>query len=118
MFRRWLLLLMCLALPLQAPAITWQTQSPCPMEAEMAAMLAAGDLAAEDLPDCCNDVETFAQTGKACKAGQECAATTLAVPPAAVPAATGLLRHEAPLFAASARHAAPPASLWRPPAVL
>jgi hypothetical protein len=118
MFRRWLLLLMCLALPLQAPAFTWQAQSPCPMEAEMAALLAAGELAAKDLPDCCNDAETFARTGKACKTGQECAATLLALPPARVVGATGLLRHEPPPFATSTWDAAPPANLWRPPAVL
>lgn len=51
----------------------------------MAEMLASGELAAADLPDCCNDADTFAKTGKACKPGQECSVGSFAMPAAVLP---------------------------------
>ncbi len=117
MLRRWLLLLLCWTLPLQATAFAWTVQSPCPMAAEMAGLLAVGERAAEGLPDCCNDAQTFAQTGKACKTGQECTAPMPALAPTHAVGATGLLRHDPPRCATLASSAAPPATLWRPPTV-
>lgn len=118
MFRRWLLLVMCVALPLHASASTWQFKAPCPMEAEMAALLASGDLAGEDLPDCCNDAETFALTGKACKTGQECGATTTALPAPAAGCVAALQRHERPQLVAAWWPPGPAANPWRPPTSL
>jgi hypothetical protein len=118
MFRRWLLLLICVALPLQAAASAWQFQAPCPMEAEMAALLASGELAGEDLPDCCSDAETFALTGKACKTGQECGAATTALPAPATRRMVALQRHERPQPVAVGWPPGPVASPWRPPTSL
>lgn len=78
--RRWIALLLLVALPLQGLAAAWATKAPCPMEAQLAEMLASGELAAADLPDCCNDADTFAKTGKACKSGQECSVGSFAMP--------------------------------------
>jgi hypothetical protein len=118
MFRRWLLLLICVALPLQAAASTWQFKAPCPMEAEMAALLAAGELAGGDLPDCCNDAETFALTGKACKTGQECGAATTALPAPATGRMAAPQCHERPQPVAAWWPAGLVANPWRPPTSL
>ena len=114
--RRWLLLLICLALSLQAPAFARPAQGPCPMQAEMAAMVEAGGLAAGDLHECCNDAETIAQTGKTCKSAPEYSPTTVALPHAPAHGAAVLLRHELPPPALTVWGADPPASPWRPPA--
>lgn len=84
----------------------------------MAQMLASGEIAAADLPDCCNDVDTFARTGEACKPGQDCGVGSIALPAGMLP-----VRSEPPavvpvpwLIAI-----APPdivALPWRPPACL
>lgn len=116
-FRRLLFLLVCLGLALQAPAVRALDTTPCPMEAPMRAMLAAGDLNPMDLPDCCNDMLTFAATGHLCKPGFDCGSATTVIclcdQPSASPAA-------AVSFCTPARpappFAAPIAQPWRPPA--
>jgi hypothetical protein len=114
--RRWVLSLLLVALPLQGLAVAWPASAPCPMEAEMAQMLASGDHAAADLPDCCNDADTFAKTGKACKSGQECGVASIALPATLLPQ-----RAEPPAIVAVAWLMAPlPPDIvafpWRPPA--
>lgn len=115
MLRRWLLLLICLTLPLQAFAT--QAQPPCcPMAAEMAAQLASGDLAAADLHECCNDAQTFAITGEACKSGQKCCLNSpVAVPISPVTRAVLPLDQAPPPVAAAPRPPGSLASPWRPP---
>lgn len=78
--RRWILSLLLAALPLQGMAALSPAKAACPMAAEMAQMLASGELAAAGLPACCNDADTFAKTGKACKSGQECGVASIALP--------------------------------------
>lgn len=84
----------------------------------MAEVLASGEAAAVVLPDCCNDADTFATTGKACKSGQECSVAWVAMPVVWLPlrspplAVEPVVRWMAPL---------PPdivAMPWRPPASL
>lgn len=119
MIRRLLFILLCIGLTLQAPAVRALDKTPCPMEATMQAMLAAGDLDPADLPDCCNDLETYAATGHLCKSGPDCGSTTTAIGLCAQPGAPNMAAvsaiapaKPAPLFAA------PIAQPWRPPAGL
>lgn len=81
-------------------------------------MLAAGEMAAADLPDCCNDADTFARTGKACKSSQECSVGSFAMP-----ASMLLSRSPPPAVEPVARLMAPmPPDIvalpWRQPASL
>lgn len=114
--RRWIALLLLAALPLQGLAAAWPAKAPCPMEAEMVQMPASGALSAADLPACCNDADTFAETGQACKSGQECGVASVALP-ATLPA----LHTRPPVVEPVARPVAPAspsivALPWRPPA--
>jgi hypothetical protein len=117
--RRWLLSLLIAALPLQGLAASWPAAAPCPMEAAMMAqMLASGEIAAADLPDCCNDVDTLARTGEACKPGQDCGVGSIALPAGMLP-----VRSEPPAVVPVPwlSAIAPPdivALPWRPPACL
>lgn len=123
--RRWILSLLLFALPLQALAVAWLSAPPCPMEAMamtqgMMNTLSASDLAPADVPDCCNDADTFAITGKACKAAQECGATSLAP---SLLASAQPQRWLAPALEPGAALTVPlPPDLvarpWRPPAFL
>ena len=112
--RTFLLLVLCLAIPLQGFAAVVALESPCPMETT-----AAGDTAAVSaMHGCCNDADTAAKTGKACKTGQECQSggQYLVFPPVV---------HS---FASSASdrfsliepflHAFIPSGVWRPPTQL
>lgn len=69
---RLLTLLLCVCLALQGASVASASDSPCPMEAEMKAMVLAGDLDPADLSDCCNDMQTWAETGHLCKSGADC----------------------------------------------
>ena len=69
---RLLTLLLCVCLALQGASVALASESPCPMEAEMKAMILAGDLDPADLSDCCNDMQTWADTGHLCKSGTDC----------------------------------------------
>jgi len=113
-FRVFLFLLLSIAVPLQGYAHFALPKAPCPME--QMAMMDAADAAAHD---CCNDAETAAKTGKACKSGQPCQSVGSLFP------VTGLgdLPH---VLATSARFprladitfSFDPAATWRPPAQL
>jgi hypothetical protein len=112
-----LFVLICVGLAVQVSAARALPKAPCPMEATMQAMLAAGDLDPADLPDCCNDLQTLAATGDLCKSEADCGASTatawipvqpisaLTVATSAIPSA----RSVPPL-------AAPATQPWRPPA--
>lgn len=117
--RRVLAWLLCLMLPWQAWAQPPLPPQPCPMEAEMAALMTAAlaDGSAHELAldDCCHDAETFARTGQACHADGDCHASSPALLPGADAAPAGL-----PSASAEVLPAAPPppgadAPIWRPP---
>ncbi|MCU0937640.1 MAG: hypothetical protein MUC86_00530 [Burkholderiaceae bacterium] len=82
----------------------------------MQAMLAAGDLDPEDMPDCCNDLQTFAQTGHTCKAGTDCSVPTAIAPASLAGTADAAAPTCAPEASATAVLPAPTATPWRPPA--
>lgn len=113
--RRLLSLILCACLALQGATVALATEAPCPMEAEMAALVLAGELDPADLPDCCNDMQAWAETGQLCKTGADCqglAAWALASAGRGVGAAPssdapGTLNIPAPT--------APPDAPWRPP---
>lgn len=116
MFHRLVFLLVCLGLALQVQAARSFDKPPCPMEAMMQAMLAAGDLDPADLPECCNDLPTYAATGQACKSGTDCSAPVammLAATPCAVAARPASTVAQALSPAARVADLATP---WRPPA--
>ncbi|ODV09293.1 MAG: hypothetical protein ABT20_11425 [Rubrivivax sp. SCN 70-15] len=114
MLRRLLAILLCLGLALQAVAAPNPQRAPCPMEEHMRAALAAGDAQASDLPDCCQDLATYAATGKACKAQLDCSIAAVILPSEAIhsqwPGSAAL-----PSGLASLLSAAPVAGPWRPP---
>lgn len=68
LFNLFLVTLLCLAIPLHGIAGMLVTKTPCP--AESAGMVATTDTAG--VHGCCNDADTAAKTGKACKAEQNC----------------------------------------------
>lgn len=109
--RLFLLLILCLAIPLQGFAAAVAFEPPCPME-----MTSDGDTAAVSaMHDCCNDADTVAKTGKACKTGQKCPSggQYLAFPPVMhsfTSSASDRLSLIAPF-----PHAFTPSGVWRPP---
>jgi hypothetical protein len=117
MIRRWLTVLLCLGLALQGPAARALEQMPCPMEAQMQALLQAGAIDPAELPDCCNDLQTWLDTGQLCKTGNGIhAPATWALLPGLVQiaaAASSSLPELAPL----PDRRAPVARHWRPPAL-
>jgi hypothetical protein len=122
MLRRVVLIVLCLAVALQAWAGSPSGDEPCPMAAEMAAemaaMASAAGTATGDLgDDCCNDAATFAKTGQPCKSGQDCQAPALWAVPVKPWVAPVL---QPPALQTAALCAAPcggPALVWRPPAL-
>lgn len=115
--RRFLFVLICVGLALQAPAVRALEKSSCPMEATMQAMLAVGDLDSADLPNCCNDLQTFAATGHLCKSGIDCGASPAAFWPPAQPSSALTAAGSAIPVARPVRpFASPTAQPWRPPA--
>lgn len=113
--RRLLTLLLCACMAMQGVGAVMASEAPCPMEAEMVAMVVAGELDAEDLPDCCHDLQTWVETGHLCKPGLECAGMTAWAP------APGLVRLAAVSDADRAcrpgptARSAPAGAPWRPP---
>lgn len=78
--RLFLLMLLCLAIPLQGVAGVHMLSAPCPMEQSggtAQATMADMDQQAMADHDCCNDAETAAKTGKMCKTGQDCPVSAL-----------------------------------------
>ncbi len=115
MRRLWSLLL-CACIALQGVGAVAASEVPCPMEAEMVAMVAAGELSAEDLPDCCNDMQTWAETGQLCQPSLEGAGVLVwALAPASV-TVTPLRGSDLACRAGPTALSAPPGAPWRPPA--
>jgi hypothetical protein len=115
--RRLLLILICVGLAVHVSAARALAKTPCPMEATMQAMLAAGDLDPADLPDCCNDLQTYAVTGQLCKSGADCGgSTTAAWIPAQPMSALTVVTSAIPVARPAPPFAVPAAQPWRPPA--
>ncbi len=114
--RRLLTLVLCACLALPGASLARATEAPCPMEAGMMeAMLLADGLAPDDLPDCCNDMPAWAETGHLCKTGTDCQGFVAWAP---APAARGLgtaASSGAPLAPTIPAPTAPPGAPWRPP---
>jgi hypothetical protein len=113
--RRLLTLILCACLALQGAGVALAAEAPCPMEAEMAAMVLAGELDPADLPDCCNDMQDWAETGHLCKTGADCQALAAW---ALAPAARGVEAapaSDAPATLNTPAPTAPPGAPWRPP---
>lgn len=112
--KRVLLLILCLAIPLQGFAAVGMLEPPCPMEIPVVGETADG----ASLHDCCNDADTFAKTGKSCKMDQKCPAggQYLVFPPAALALAPTAAQRFPPigLF----HPPVTPTALWRPPTPL
>jgi hypothetical protein len=66
-FRKFILVLLAIAFPLQGYASFALPKINGPMESAMMNMANAGVM-----HDCCNDAETAAKTGKPCKSAQPC----------------------------------------------
>jgi hypothetical protein len=85
------------------------------MESDMQAMVLSGELDATDLPDCCNDMQTWAETGHLCKPALDGAGLVVWAP-APVPCtvdATSVSDRVSGL--SSTPVSAPPGAPWRPP---
>lgn len=79
-FRLFLLMLLCLAIPLQGIASVHMRSAPCPMEqSDNMAQMQMADMDQQAMADhdCCNDADTAAKTGKMCKTGQDCPVSAL-----------------------------------------
>jgi len=106
-----LALLLCFAVAFQGNANAHVFKQPCPME--------QGAPMTMDVPgsadDCCNDVDTAAETGKLCETGQTCcepgvgAIATLPLPET-VPAVACLVP-----TASLVTPSFDPLAVWRPP---
>ena len=74
-----LFVLLSFAIPLAGYAGIGVSKISCSMEtAAMAEQQSMSDMDHQTMaPDCCNDMETIAKTGTACKMGQECKIGTL-----------------------------------------
>lgn len=95
--------------------------APCPMDAmdNMVFMVAEPQEDTASTPaDCCNDLETYLQTGEACKTGLQCgpSAGTPWVFTSPVPVSFNQTQRP-PSLLTQMRGEAPP-SIWRPPANL
>ncbi len=116
MLRRWLLVLLMLALPLQAWAALQPMPVPC---AAMAGMdgEGGGAMSGGELADCCNDLATLLRTGHLCQSDADCGAPlpTAFAPPAAAAAALPATRERLMPAAAPPPPAGAPSAVWRPP---
>lgn len=118
MLRYLLSLLLCACLALQGGTVALAAEAPCPMQAEMQSMLQAGDLDAADLPDCCNDLQTWAETGKPCKTGADCQVVVAWALVPSVQSVAVAAASEVPVLLSAAAPAAPPGMPWRPPSAI
>jgi len=101
---------LCFAIPLQSIAGMLVISPPCPLESPETKHAVPIDKHA-----CCNDADTKAKTGKACKVEKECHAPSLGLSNPPESALSALIDNEKiPLFDLSAAVAFPSAA-WRPP---
>ena len=113
--RRFLTLLLCACMALQGVGTVLAQEAPCPMEAELTAMVVAGELAVEDLPDCCNDMATWAETGHLCKPGLDCAGLVVWAPAPTCGAVAAVADSDPAFRPGPTTLSAPPGAPWRPP---
>ena len=107
-------LLLCFAIPIQGIASIAMVATHCPMQ--QMTRDASADAAA--LPGCCNDADTFAKTGKACKTGQPCQSVSQ-YPNSAqqfhAPVSVQPILFSSPALLALSDG---PTGIWRPPALI
>ncbi|MFS2069132.1 hypothetical protein ACEN9D_10275 [Pseudomonas sp. CT11-2] len=103
-----LIFLMCFALPLSGMAGIQAPTEPCPMKTTGMAMM--GDMD----QDCCQDMSTPAEHGKACKPGQECKTGGMLQVSIAKPPVT-LFNPVVTTFFVDALPVQTPSGVWRPP---
>jgi hypothetical protein len=113
--RRFLTLLLCACLSLQGAGVVMASEAPCPMESDMQAMVIAGELSIEDLPDCCNDLQTWAETGHLCKQGLDCAGLVVWAPAPSLGTAAAMMNSARAFRQGPIPLSAPPGTPWRPP---
>ena len=107
-------LILCLAIPVRGFAHVAVLEMPCPMESS--AQVASIDAPAT--PHCCNDADTFAKTGKACKSGQACQTGSQMVSSLEFSEPAPVATHEQfPALSPFFPSASPP-GFWRPPTQL
>lgn len=119
--RMWVALAIALSFCLQSWATTWVQTAPCPMESQMRATMAqaadtpTGIHADVSVSDCCSEMDTYLLTGQACKTGQDCQATFVALPqPMVKQTAISSSQSVPALFSAAVPHPVAVA-VWRPP---
>ncbi len=119
-FRLSLLMLLCLAVPIQGIADVHMLSAPCPMEqSDHITQMQMAGMDTQDMADhnCCNDAETVAKTGEMCKTGQDCPVSALY--PASLVISLSVAMAPATLHSSlvlSVR-SFDASSVWRPPAL-
>jgi hypothetical protein len=115
MFRRFLTLLLSACLALHSGSLALAGETPCPMEAGMQAMVLAGEIDPDELPDCCNDLQTWAETGDLCKTAVDCQGLVTWAPAPAALAVAKASASDPPGTLSTAALQAPRGAPWRPP---
>ncbi|NIM42809.1 MAG: hypothetical protein GTN84_15605 [Hydrogenophaga sp.] len=118
--RKLIVLLMCLALPMQTWAGLGAVPEPCPMEAMAMAVSGsdsqtADEVSAEPMADCCNDVATFLETGQPCKSGVKCGTSSVTLMPMDLGVAPPARHAEHPPRAGMLMVSVNRFAIWRPP---
>jgi len=115
-----LLIVLCLAVPLQGLAAVVAAERVCPMQASMleaAKALAQGvSSQAENLPDCCAGLLAAGGEGPACKCSQAAAALAWSTPVDQAAAKAPELQQYCVAWPTSSLMRAWPEGIWRPPA--
>lgn len=116
-FRRFFTFVLCACLALQGAGLALAGQASCPMESDMEAAVQAGDLDVDELPECCNDTQAWADTGHLCKPVLDCTGLVFWAPAPSL-LAVGVTAPAAPVARLTATALSVlPAVPWRPPAV-
>lgn len=85
------------------------------MQAEMEAMVLAGELDPADLSGCCNDMQTWDETGQLCKTGLDYPGLVAWAPAPATLVVGAAPTADPPDALNTFEPKAPPGALWRPP---
>ncbi|HRH85428.1 MAG TPA: hypothetical protein PLO41_01155 [Rubrivivax sp.] len=81
----------------------------------MEAMVVSGELDAADLPDCCNDLQTWAETGNLCKPVLDGMGPVVWAPAPAPGTVQTISVSDLVPGLSSTPASAPPGAPWRPP---
>lgn len=115
--QRFLLCVLCAALPLRVGAGLLDVPAPCPMSQAMAPGTdAATDIASMDA--CCEHDDQAGGAGTACKAGQDCPCGGPGIPVSSAAAVHGPRSALQPLPARLLVTACHPYAVWRPPTLI